>query len=195
MSDGALMVVLIFVTCGVLWLAGKFIIGPLLGLGLDAAERVTRSVAGKAKDVAASTGHSIGVLALRAQSKKLVKMGLEVADRTTSVNELGLDADLSRKNDELAERIASRAFDGLGELPSTLPSPQVLATYALLQTATELSAGNMREKLRIAGQAVAMLVKEGAAPPDAFSVFLMRQCSDFVAQLNSDAFIDAFEKS
>ena len=113
MSDAQLMLVLILVTVGVLWLVGKFIVGPLLSKWLDVAESATKAVTEKARSVAAGAGHSLAVASLRVQSKKLIKMVLEVADQTTGANELGLDADLSRKNDELAERVLSRALDEL----------------------------------------------------------------------------------
>lgn len=194
MSDAQLMVFLIFVTVGVLWLVGKFIVGPLLSKGLDVAESATKAVAGKARSVAAGAGHSLAVASLRVQSKKLVKMVLEVADQTTGANELGLDADLSRKNDELAERVLSRALDELGELSDPLPVPAVVATYALLFTAAQLSPGDMREKLRIAGQTAATVVSQGSMPSDRKSLYLMQQSAQWMAQLDSQAFIEAFEK-
>ena len=194
MSDAQLMVLLICVTVGVLWLVGKFIVGPLLSKGLDLAESATKAVAGKARSVAAGAGHSLAVASLRVQSKKLIKMVLEVADQTTGANELGLDADLSRKNDELAERVLSRALDELGELNDPLPVPAVVATYALLSTAAQLSPGDMREKLRIAGQAAATVVSQGSTPSDRMSMYLMQQSAQCLAQLDSQAFIEAFEK-
>lgn len=194
MSDAQLMLVLILVTVGVLWLVGKFIVGPLLSKGLDVAESATKAVAEKARSVAAGAGHSLAEAALRVQSKKLIKMVLEVADQTTGANELGLDADLSRKNDELAERVLSRALDELGELSDPLPVPAIVATYALLSAASQLSPGDMREKLRIAGQAAATVVNQGSTPSDRMSMYLMQQSAQCMAQLDSQAFIEAFEK-
>ena len=182
-------------TIAVLWVIVKFIVGPILSKGLDVAEHVTKSVAGKAKEVAVNAGHAVNIASLRLQTRKLVKMGLEVADQTTGTNELGLNADLSRKNDELAERIVSRTIDGMGQLPSELPQPALLATYGLLRVASELSPGEMREKTRIAGQAIAQMVNKAVIENDHFSRGLMSASGSYIAQLDSDAFIEAMEKA
>lgn len=195
MSDGGFFLVVMLATIAVLWVIGKFIVGPILSKGLDVAEHVTKSVAGKAKEVTAIAGHAVSIASLRVQTQKFVKTGLEVADQTTGANELGLDADLSRKNDELAERIVRRTVDGLGELPSGLPQPALLATYGLLRVASELSVGEMREKTRIAGQAIAQLVNKAAAENDHFSRDLMSASASFMAQLDSEALIEAMEKA
>lgn len=196
MSEGATMVIGIFVMAGVGWVALR-VIGAILGKGLDVAEHITKGVAGKAKAVAASASHSVSVMALRSQTQKLVKVGLEVADQQTGVNELNLDADLSKKNDDLAGRIVGRAFQRLGDhFDGDLPAAAVLATYALLQVAAELSPGDMREKTRIAGEATAMLIKkETASTTQLSSRTLLMEISAFVAHLDTASLAEAFEKA
>ncbi len=195
MSDGATMVIVVCAMAAVGWVALK-ILGAVFSKGWDVAEHVTKGVAGKAKEVAASASHSVSLLALRGQTHKLVKMGLEVADQHSGLNELSLDADLSRKNDELAGKIVGRAFNRLSDqFHADFPEAALVATNALLHVASELGPGEMREKTRVAGQAVGMLINKELAETTHLSRLLLMEISAFVAHLDTASLAEAFEKA
>jgi hypothetical protein len=141
------------------WLL-KIVFGKAVDVTFDAAE----GVATKAKSVVAKVGHSAQRLSLRAQTINSIKLGLDVSDQYSGVNELGLDTSLSKKNEMLAKNIAERSLNEIDDwLDGSLPSPSLLAAYALFDVASQLTERAMREKARIAGGALMELVKKEAA--------------------------------
>jgi len=152
MSNAGIIIITLAFWGAVIYFAVKILARPV--------KSMAGAVADGTKSVTARAGHGLQLVALRAETGKLVKVGLEVSDQHTGANELGLDSSLTKKNEALAKSIAERAFSRLGShLSGPLPPASVLGAYALYEVASHLSERQLREKTRIAGSAVMELVK------------------------------------
>lgn len=171
----------------------RYILGRSLDLLGDASERAAK----KAKSVAAKAGHSMAAIALRARAENMVAKALEVSDQQTGANELSLDPEQTKRNRALASKIVERGSDNMrSRIDREFPSPIVLGTYALLFVAVQVNEPVMKEKTRIAGEALSSLMKDemqrrGQSNLNATERILIREVESFIAKLLTDSIADA----